>query len=129
MNVVSDWEALSKEFNLDRRAGKRVNLKFPIEVSGFNRLGLLFAESTQTDDISESGCRFSLKESVNRGDVIAVKLLNRKGEHRLAARAELFQIVWRAQERGVWTIGALKLRTDKFWEVNFPPKPPPEPSS
>lgn len=123
MEVVSDWEALSKELNIDRRAGIRVNLKFPIEVSGFSRPGTLFVECTETSDISESGCRFALKETVNRGDVIAIKLLNRQSENGGAARAELFQIVWRACQDEIWSIGALKLRNEKFWEVNFPPKP------
>ncbi len=124
MNVVSDWETLSKELNLDRRTGKRVNLKFPIEVSGFNHSGLLFAENTETNDVSEAGCRFSLEESIDRGDVVAIKLLKRDRKDRVAARAELFQIVWRAREGEIWSVGALKLRNDKFWEVSFPPKPP-----
>jgi hypothetical protein len=126
MNVVTDWEILSQEVTRDRRKGKRVNLRFPIEVSGFNPQGVLFAENTETTDISESGCRFTLEESVVRGDVVAIKLRNRQGEDHDAARAELFQIIWRAQDGDLWLVGALKLRNDKFWEVSFPPKNPPE---
>ncbi|HYB61917.1 MAG TPA: PilZ domain-containing protein [Methylomirabilota bacterium] len=127
MNVVTDWETLSREVTRDRRKGKRVNLRFPIEVSGFNPQGVLFAENTETTDISEAGCRFALKESVARGDVVAVKLRNRRGENRDAAQAELFQVIWRARDGEFWLVGALKLRNDKFWEVSFPPKNPPEP--
>ncbi len=129
MNVVTDWETLSREVTRDRRKGKRVNLRFSIEVSGFNRQGVLFAENTETTDISESGCRFALKERVGRGDVVAIKLRNRQGEDRDAAHAELFQIIWRAQDGELWLVGALKLRNDKFWEVSFPPKAPAEPPS
>lgn len=129
MNVVTDWEILSREVTRDRRKGKRVNLRFPIEVSGFNPQGVLFAENTETTDISESGCRFTLKEFVVRGDVIAIKLRNRQGEDRDSAHAELFQVIWRAQDGELWLVGALKLRNDKFWEVSFPPKASAEPPS
>jgi len=128
MEPVTDWEALSREINKDRRRGKRVNLKFPIEVSGFNRMGMLFAETTETDDVSESGCRFKLAATVERGDVVAIKLLSRLRPDRSNARAELFQVAWRAAQKDDdgWSVGALKLRDDKFWEVNFPPRNPPE---
>ncbi len=126
MDPVSDWEALSKEFNLDRRSGKRVHLRYPIEVSGFTRAGTLFAEFTQTMDISESGCRFTLKEPVRRNDVVAIKLLRRHGDPDVMSRAELFQIVWRERGGTHWYVGALKLRDERFWEVSFPPKLPPE---
>ena len=128
MNVVTDWEILSREVTRDRRKGKRVNLRFPIEVSGFNPQGVLFAENTETTDISESGCRFILEESVVRGDVVAIKLRKRQGEDRDAARAELFQVIWRAQDGELWVVGALKLRNDKFWEVSFPKNTPEPPS-
>ena len=126
MDPVSDWEALSRELNLDRRSGKRVHLRFPIEVSGFTRAGSLFTERTQTSDISESGCRFTLNEPVKRDDVVAIKLLRHHDNPDVVSRAELFQIVWRERGGKSWFVGALKLRDDKFWEVSFPPKLPPE---
>jgi hypothetical protein len=128
MDPATEWEALSREVSRDRRRGKRVNLRFVIEVSGFNRFGLLFAETTETDNISESGCRFKLKELASCGDVIAIKLLTHRGKEHGAGRAELFQIVWRGKEEGNWVVGALKLRDDKFWEVHFPPRNPPDSS-
>ncbi len=121
MEPLNNWEVLSREVKADRRRGKRVHLTFPIEVSGFDRTGKMFCERTVTLDISEAGCRILLKSEVNRGDVVAIKLLGRFETSKPPARPLQFQIVWTDREDGAWLAGALKLQPEEIWRVHFPP--------
>ncbi len=121
MPPQTDWELFSHEVMEDRRKGKRVTLTFPIEVSGFDRTGRLFSERTVTLDISEAGCRFHLKTQIERGDVVAVKLLSRRDLSLPPARPLLFQVIWIDREEDGWVAGALKLQPEDIWHMAFPP--------
>ena len=129
MRAETDWEELSQEALKDRRKGKRVPLAFPIEVSGFDPTGRLFAECTTTSNISESGCRFQVKTQLERGDVVAIKLLSRRNDLAPASKPLLFQIVWVAREAEGWTAGALQLESENLWHMAFPSSNLPKPSS
>ncbi|GEM_PF-1011647 len=117
---LTEWEALSREANQDRRKGKRVTLAFPIEISGFDRRGRLFRDSTTTCDISELGCRFRVKTQLERGDVVAIKLIRRTNGQAPERKPLLFQIAWVAREADGWVAGALMLQPDNFWNMTFP---------
>jgi len=122
MGPRTDWEALCHEAMRDRRRGKRVPLTYAIEVSGLDRAGRLFTEHTTTTNISEDGCCFQIKNSLERGDVVAIKLLRCQPEKPLANRSLLFQIAWTARERDGWFAGAVKLQPETIWPATFPPK-------
>ena len=128
MRTETDWEELSQEAQKDRRKGKRVPLAFPIEVSGFDSTGRLFAECTATSNISESGCRFQVKTQLERGDVVAIKLLSRRNDLAPASKPLLFQIVLVAREAEGWTAGALQLESENLWHMAFPSSNLPKPS-
>jgi len=124
----TEWEALSQEVMQDRRRCKRVPLAFPIEASGFNRMGRLFTECTTTSDISETGCRFQLKTQVSPGDVVAIKLSSRRN-HSPASKPLLFQVIWVAGEEEGWSVGALQLQRENLWHMAFPLSNQPKRSS
>ncbi len=129
MRAETDWEELSQEALKDRRKGKRVPLAFPIEVSGFDSTGRLFAEYTTTSNISESGCRFQVQTQLERGDIVAIKLLSRRNDLAPASKPLLFQIAWVTQEAEGWTAGALQLESENLWHMAFPSSNLPKPSS
>jgi hypothetical protein len=120
MAMLTDWEALSLEVMQDRRKGKRVPLAFPIEVSGFDRTGHLFAERTMTSNISKNGCGFLVKTPLHRGDVVAIKLIGRQDGHSPASKPLLFQIMWSTRTAAGWRAGALRLQPEGLWPVAFP---------
>ena len=122
MKAETNWEELSAEANRDRRREKRIRLVFPIEVSGFDRSGRFFSEHTVTADVSESGCRFQLKTEVERGAVVAVKLVSRHPNRLKPERPFLFKIARVVEETGGWTLGATKLQPDSLWCIAFPPQ-------
>jgi len=118
---LTNWKELVDEISVDRRSGKRIRLNFSIEITGFDRTGRLFTERTRTQDISEIGCRFDLLTPVERGNVIAIKLLP-PGEAALPEEKPLlFEIIWTVTRAIGWTVGARKLQDDKIWKVTFPP--------
>ena len=120
----TDWEILAQQTVDERRKEKRVNLRFPVQVSGFTTTGKLFCKNTYTTDISATGCRVVLDEVVERGDMIGLKLLIKAEAGVPIIKPQMFQILWRARKDNVWMVGALKLTEDKFWQVEFPDKSP-----
>ncbi len=126
MTKTIDWEELSLEASQDRRRERRIPLSFPIEVSGFDRSGKYFAERTMTLDISESGCCFRLSTQVERGAMVALKVVSRGNSKALPDRPLLFQIARLTQDGDGWTYGATKLQPESLWCVAFPAaaKPP-----
>jgi len=128
--ALTDWEKLSQEVQEDRRKHKRVVLAFPIEVSGFDADRRLFCERTVTQDISSTGCRILLKTRVVRGDVLAIRLLERGKEGAASGRPLLFNVIWVARNNEGWLAGALMLQQEKFWHMDFPDtNKPPSPRS
>ncbi len=128
--ALTDWEKLIEEVQGERRQHKRVVLAFPVEVSGFDRDRRLFCERTFTQDISYTGCRILLKTQVARGDVLAIRLLERGKEGAASERPLLFNVIWAARNNEGWLVGALMLQQEKFWRVDFPDQnKPPTPRS
>ncbi len=121
MKAGTNWEELSVEASRDRRREKRIPLVFPIEVSGFDRYGRFFSERTVTADVSESGCRFPLKTEVERGAVVAIKLVSRHTNRTQPDRPLLFKVARVVEESKGWTLGAAKLQPESLWCIAFPP--------
>lgn len=115
------WKELVNEISLDRRSGKRLRLNYSIEITGFDQSGRLFTERTRTADISEFGCRFDLLTLVERGSVLAIKLLPPGNTTLPEGKPLLFEIMWIVSREDGWTLGARKLQGDKMWKVSFPP--------
>jgi hypothetical protein len=128
---LTDWNELVNQITVDRRSGKRLRLNFSIEITGFDRSGRLFTERTRTEDISEIGCRFDLLTPVERGNVVAIKLLPPGKATLPEEKSLLFEIIWTVARTIGWTVGTRKLQGDKIWKVTFPPanqssEPPPK---
>jgi len=122
MKAKTNWEELSAEASRDRRREKRIPLVFPIEVSGFDRNGRFFSERTITADVSEGGCRFQLKTEVERGSVVAIKLVSRHTNRLQPERPLLFKVSRVVEESNGWTLGAAKLQPESLWCIAFPPQ-------
>ncbi len=129
MKSLTDWQALSVEVEKDRRKGKRVSLAFPIEVCGFDRTGRLFFERTMTLYDSEAGCRFQVETPLERGDVVAIRLLGSGENQPSAGKPVLFQIIWSICEPEGWAVGALRLQPENIWNAALPSSESPESST
>lgn len=120
MSNKADWEKVNEEATRERRKEPRLNLRFNIEVSGFDSDGKFFSELTTTDDISEHGCRFQLKREVEKNSVVAIRLLRPQGMEEAPERLVLFQVARAEKGTTRQTFGALKVQADQLWPVSFP---------
>lgn len=118
METAVNWEELGIEANRDRRKETRIPLAIPIEVTGFDAQGKFFSDATKTVDISERGCSFWLKRRVERGGIVAVKVIIKK--HSPDQRPFLYQVARTTASGDGWVTGAAKLQTESVWFVAFP---------
>ena len=59
-----------------------IPIEFSMEVSGFDHAGRFFTERTSTVDASFCGCKFHLRTPVEKGTVVAIRLLNARRQIR-----------------------------------------------
>ena len=110
----------SAEAKGERRHQARVEVKYPIEVSGFNRRGRYFTERTLTLDVSDGGCKFRLGNELEKGSVVAIRIIIRRNGREIDTRPVLFQVNWfQGLPRG-WTLGVSKLQAGASWCASIP---------
>lgn len=76
----------------NRRREPRVALTFPIEVSGFERLGKYFVERTSCSDVGEISCAFTLRTAVALESVVAIRSFHWQNSSVMESRPVLFQV-------------------------------------
>jgi PilZ domain len=99
----------------DRRREPRYPHSFSIEVSGFDHAGRFFTETTWTVDASLCGCRFNLRTAVERGSVVAIRLLSTEQRLPIDRPTLLFQVAHTQQSARGWTVGVWKMQSSKAW--------------
>jgi hypothetical protein len=103
----------------NRRREPRYPYQLPIEVSGFDHAGRFFTEGTSTVDASFCGCKFHLRTPVEKGCVVAIRLLKARNQSERDRATLLFQVVHMAQESRGWTVGVWKLQSSNAWSAEF----------
>ena len=119
MGTQTNWAVLTQEVE-DRRKGVRLPVAFRIEVLGFDRTGRLFSERTQTSNISKDGCSFHTQTPLERGSIVAIRLVSDPNGGSGACKPLLFQIRWVEAEGTGSAAGAVKLQPENIWDVAFP---------
>ncbi len=119
MQSVINWEELGIEVRNDRRQESRLALSMPIEVTGFDIDGKFFTETTRTIDVSKSGCGFALRHHVDRGGIIAIKIVAKNGRQLAAHKPLLYQVARSNSEGPRWITGAAKLQSESLWSLAF----------
>ncbi len=113
--VSSSLSTVLAEFGSQR--AERFALQLSIEVSGFDRCGRFFTERSETCDISDGGCKFYLRTELEPEAVVALRVIERFGQHGNDAAPVLFQVANMERGSSGWTMGALKLRADDSWPM------------
>jgi hypothetical protein len=123
MSVRIDWAELSEEALADRRKGKRIKLRYELDVSGENSDGNAYSMQACTRDISEQGCSFEIAHTIFRGDIVSLKVM-RKNHLGIpeTTRPVAFRIMWTVKEEELWVVGAEMIVPEGPWGVAFPPK-------
>lgn len=128
MQGAVNWEELGIQASQDRRREPRLPLSVAIEVSGLDLEGKFFCERTRTVDVSESGCSFQLKNGVERGSIVAIRVNTTSTKDEVAnKRPFLYQVARSEKQSEGWVIGAAKLQRESIWLVVFRTTNEPQP--
>ena len=118
--TLTNWAELSTETKNERRRQPRIAVKYPIEVCGFSRHGRYFTERTFTMDVSDGGCRLRLRNEVEKGSVVAIRMITRKHGRESDVRPVLFHVNWFQAMTTNWTLGVSKLQPGAPWCASMP---------
>jgi hypothetical protein len=99
----------------DRRCEQRAVVEFPIEVCGFDRFGRFHTEYTKTRNVSLMGCAFPLHMEVEKGLVLALRVIHPKDACKTATRPVLFQIARTEPRPDGQLVGAMRLQPESPW--------------
>jgi hypothetical protein len=66
----------------------------PVRITGVDKSGLRFAEQGRVEEVSDAGCRFSTRDAVHQGSVLAVEPLGPKCENLLDEFPGMFAVIW-----------------------------------
>ena len=105
-----------------RRAERRILVHVPIEVTKVDGEGHPFMERTFIEDVSDFGCRFSIRGPVLQGDKVTVKLLGPDGNSVRGEEPRLYEIMWVAQNDRTFTVGARLRQGEKLANVQSLPE-------
>jgi hypothetical protein len=101
----------------ERRAYQRFLLHSPIEITGVADKGLQFAERAYVQDVSDLGCRFALRNPVERGGILGVEPLGPEGEKLVDDFPRLFVIVWVKPKGDRFLVGARCLLEGELTDI------------
>lgn len=96
-----------------RRAERRILVHVPVEVTEVDSKGNPVTERTFIEDVSDFGCRFSTRGSVQQGDTVSVKVLGHGGKPLPDEEPRLYEVMWVARKEHGFTIGARLLQGEK----------------
>jgi hypothetical protein len=122
IEILADPTELATDTNKDRRRQPRNNTKYPIEVCGFSRQGRYFTERTFTVDVSDGGCRLRLRNEVEKGSVVAIRVITRRHGQESDARPVLFHVNWFQAMSTNCTLGVSKLQAGAPWCASLLPE-------
>jgi hypothetical protein len=103
----------------ERRAYRRFSLHSHVEINGVDESGLQFTERVRVEDVSDLGCRFSIRGAVHEGSILGVEPLGPEGEELLDEFPRLFIVIWVKRKGGRLTVGARSLRAEELSDADF----------
>lgn len=103
----------------NRRAEKRILVNVPVEVTETSADGRSVTERTFIEDVSDLGCRFSMRAPVHQGDTVAVRILGPNGSSLPDQEPRYYEIMWVAPKQQGAAVGARALQGEKLASVKL----------
>jgi hypothetical protein len=103
----------------DRRAYNRLFLHSQVEIAGVDESGLQFAERARVEDVSDLGCRFSIRGAVHEGSILGVEALGPEAENLSDEFPRLFVVIWVKRKGNRLMVGARSLREDELSDAGI----------
>jgi hypothetical protein len=98
----------------ERRRDARIVVNVPVEITKIDETGLEITERTFVEDVSDFGCRFSIRGTVKKGDIVGIRLLAQDGRSLPDELAKLFEVMWVAPKASILVVGARICRGETF---------------
>ncbi len=98
----------------ERRSDARIVVNIPVEITTIYHIGEAITERTIIEDVSDYGCRFTMRGAIRKGDTVSVKLLAEDGVSLMNEPAKLFEVMWIARGPEFVVVGARILGGEKF---------------
>ena len=76
--------------------------------------GLQFAERARVEDVSDLGCRFSMRGAVHEGSILGIEPLGPEGENLSDEFPRLFVVIWVKRKGNRLAVGARSLREEEL---------------
>jgi len=105
-----------------RREQRRILVHIPVEVAELDGGGRHITERTYIEDVSDFGCRFSIRGAVHQGDTVALKMLGPRGGYLPDEEPRFYEIMWTAPKAFGSTVGARLRQGEKLVDIPFPPE-------
>jgi hypothetical protein len=96
--------------SVDRRMDARMVVNAPVEIMTIRNGREQTSERIFIEDVSDYGCRFSMRGPIEQGDAIAIKLLAEDETNLLDAPTKFFEVIWVLPGTGTSTVGARVLQ-------------------
>jgi hypothetical protein len=101
-------------FPPERRRDARIVVNVPVEITKIDETGHEITERTFVEDVSDFGCRFSIRETVKKGDTVAIRLLAQDGKSLSDEPVKHFEVMWAARGASRLVVGARICRGEKL---------------
>lgn len=111
---MSEEKSASNLHVIERRVDRRILVHVPVQVTEVDAIGQQITERTYIEDVSDFGCRFSIRLPVKNGETIAVKILGRHGDDLPEEDARLYEVMWVAPKDRGFSVGARLLQGEKL---------------
>ncbi len=105
--------------SVEQRSDSRIRVSVPIEVIRTDREGRTVTEQTSIEDVSDFGCRFSIRGTVERGDVVAVNVLGSDLRPLRNEPSRRFEVMWVQRDAKLSIVGARVLEGPKLDKVKL----------
>jgi hypothetical protein len=109
------WKRFAPIPGLEPVREERHALQLAIEVCGFNSRGRFFTEQSATSNVSDGGCKFSLRTQIAPDAIVALRVLRGHNGGGREQSPVLFQVVRVNRDSNQWIVGAIKLQSDEPW--------------
>ncbi|HKS80559.1 MAG TPA: hypothetical protein VJR23_03565 [Candidatus Acidoferrales bacterium] len=100
-----------------RRYEKNFTIEFPIEVSGFDSSGRFQSEATSTRNVAASSCNFHLRMEVEKGMVLAIRVVSGSPARLADLSTVLFYVARVDRIPGGFSVGAVTLAPRAPWSA------------
>jgi hypothetical protein len=106
-------------FPPERRRDARIIVNVPVEITRIDETGHEITERTFVEDVSDFGCRFSIRGTVKKGDTVAIRLLAQDGKSLSDDPVKHFEVMWAAHRASRLIVGARICRGEKLGKARL----------